>query len=327
MTRLGTLDHEPAFALLGPGYSPRGPRLLRGLRPEPRNPCLLFASYESPGERARGYQADIEAISIEPEETSPLELSLNEVGYLEAIADIRASIAAGDVYQVNYSRRVQLEDIPGSALASRLCRRGMPAYFAWVRFPEGDELVSASPELFFSISGRRVFCQPMKGTAGAGMEGALAASDKDRAELAMITDLMRNDLTPVCESGSIRVLEERRYLSLPYAVQAVSEIEGRLQPDIGPREVLAALHPGGSITGAPKRAAMAAISRLEESPRGPYCGSLGFLQGDEARFSILIRTAARNAAGWSYGVGGGIVWQSEAASELRELYLKLGALR
>jgi anthranilate/para-aminobenzoate synthase component I len=327
--KLDALDSMKAFALLGPGYGDGEPILITGLRAESQAPQLLYAAYESLGSEARGYAGQRARCSLEIQAAPPLEIQLDDSGYGDAIDRIRASIAAGDVYQVNHSLRARLPPIAGSALANALCRRGVPRYFAWVRFPEGDELISASPECFFSIDGERIRCEPMKGTSGPGpaQEAELLASEKDRAELFMITDLMRNDLIPICAPGSVHVLNPRRFLRLPYAVQAVSDIEGRLTPGSTARDALIALHPGGSITGAPKRAAMKAIAALETSPRGAYCGSLGFIDDDKARFSILIRTAQRDAAGWSYGVGGGIVWQSNAADERRELEVKLGALR
>jgi len=327
--KLDALEPLKAFALLGPGYSDGEPILITELRAESKAPQLLYAAYESSGTDARGYAGQVSRCSLEIQDAPTLEIQLDDAGYRESIDQIRASIAAGDVYQVNYSLRARLTRIAASGLANALCRRGIPRYFAWVRLPEGDELISASPECFFSIDGKRIRCEPMKGTSGPGpdREAELSASEKDRAELFMITDLMRNDLIPICAPGSVRVLNPRRFLRLPYAVQAVSDIEGQLNPGLTARDALAALHPGGSITGAPKRAAMNVITTLEKSPRGAYCGSLGFLEQDKARFSILIRTAQRDEAGWSYGVGGGIVWQSDAVGERRELEVKLGALR
>ena len=142
----------------------------------------------------------------------------------------------------------------------------------------------------------------------------------------MITDLLRNDLTPVCKPRSVRVTNERRTIVLPYAIQTVSDIEGELMDTATPLDVLAVLHPGGSVTGAPKQAALEHIRRLEPTPRGQYCGSLGLWQGDRAVFSILIRTATKTPIGWTYGVGSGVVYDSDAESELRELRIKLGAL-
>jgi len=303
------------------------------------SPELWFAPYETPGAAARCYLAD-------RVERGPLELdvaaaaaavvpALAEQAFAEGVEEIRAAIAAGDVYQVNLTTRVELAAVSGSTLgavsgstlAALLCRRGVPRFFAWVRLPDGHEFVSASPELLFAYARRRIRVEPMKGTAAAGHEEALAASNKDRAELAMITDLMRNELTPICEPGSVQVVNPRRVIRLPYAVQTVSDIEGELLPGIGPRAVLAALHPGGSVTGAPKAAAMRIIGALETTPRGPYCGTLGLCRGEHATFSLLIRTAARTATAWTFGVGGGIVWDSSAALELEELRIKLGALR
>jgi len=351
--KMDELEREPSFALLGPGFSGGALTLLRELRraaagERARGARLVFAPYESSGDAPRVYTAAREDAPLEmlagsasEAERAPLEIALESDGYAAAIAAIRESIAAGDVYQVNFTLRARLPALRGAQLAARLCRRGVPAFFAWVRFPEGDEFLSASPELFFALDGARVRCEPMKGTAAPEREAALEASGKDRAELAMITDLMRNDLVPVCADGSVRVACERRFLRLPYAVQAVSDVEGQLREGVGALEVLAALHPGGSITGAPKRAAMRAIAALERTPRGAYCGALGLVEElpgearERARFSILIRTAQRDpiasgplgARAWSYGVGGGIVWQSNADDELREIELKLGALR
>ena len=149
---------------------------------------------------------------------------------------------------------------------------------------------------------------------------------KDRAELAMITDLLRNDLTPVCRPQTVRVTCDRRTLVLPYALQTVSDIAGELHDGATPLDALAALHPGGSVTGAPKAAALAMIRDLEAGPRGAYCGALGLCAGERSVFSLLIRTASRTGEEWVYGVGSGVVWDSDADAELAELHLKLGAL-
>jgi para-aminobenzoate synthetase/4-amino-4-deoxychorismate lyase len=166
----------------------------------------------------------------------------------------------------------------------------------------------------------------MKGTARPGAGGVLEASAKDRAELAMIADLVRNDLAQVCRQKTVRVENERRVLKLPYALQTVSDIVGLLDDGKAALDVLAALHPGGSVTGAPKQAALAMIRRLEPDERGAYCGALGLLTGEGSVFSLLIRTAARSAEGWVYGVGSGIVFDSDPRAELEELRVKMGAL-
>jgi para-aminobenzoate synthetase component 1 len=123
------------------------------------------------------------------------------------------------------------------------------------------------------------------------------------------------------------VRAERRLLELPYAVQAVSDVEGELLPGVTALDALDSLHPGGSVTGTPKRAALAMISRLEPSLRGAYCGALGVTDGGRTTASLLIRTAGRDRDGWVYGIGGGIVYDSDAAAEYEEILVKLGALR
>jgi len=168
----------------------------------------------------------------------------------------------------------------------------------------------------------------MKGTAAPGQCAALETSVKDQAELAMITDLTRNDLHQLCVPGTVRVPATRRFLELPYVVQAVSDVEGELREGVTLADVLRVMHPGGSVTGAPRPAAMAVIRELEPAPRRFYCGTLGLESGDDFRAALLIRTATQlGERTWEYGVGGGITWDSEPKAELDEVRLKLGALR
>lgn len=325
--KLSDVSRLPSFALFGPGFADGAWTLLTDLSSQPGVARVVFAPYETAGKDAlvlgagRCEQVELE-LDVAPASLSP---TLDETGHRDAVETIREAIAAGDVYQVNFTLRARLEPVDGASLLSALCRREVPRFAAWVRLPDGRELVSASPELFFEQQGPRVHVQPMKGTARAA--SVLETSDKDACELAMITDLLRNDLVPVCEPRSVTVVAERRYLQLAYAVQSVSDVEGTLLPGLDALDLLDALHPGGSITGAPKQAAMEMISRLETSPRGAYCGALGLWTEDRAVFSILIRTAQREETGWVYGVGGGIVWGSDPQAELDEARLKLGALR
>ncbi len=266
----------------------------------------------------------------------PLAWRLDDAGYLERVARVRAAIAAGDVYQVNLTLRAEVlgasgARLSGAQLLTSLCRRGVPRFAAWVRWPDGSELVSASPELLCEIEGRRIRAEPMKGTAAAGCRAALEESDKDRAELAMITDLLRDDLQRLCVRRSVQVPAPRRFVELPYAVQAVSDVTGLLRDGVGVAEVLAQLHPGGSVTGAPRPVAREAIAALESTPRGAYCGVLGLERDSRARVALLIRTAQRAArvtadGPWIYGTGGGITWDSDAVAELDEIRVKMGAL-
>lgn len=329
--RLSSLIARPSFALLGPGFAHGRWTLLHTLRPDADGSTrVVFARYEDRGRDARvlgGDATSIDALDIDVEPAS-LVPELDTDGHEEGVATIREAIAAGDVYQVNLTLRARFACDSGAALLATLCRRSVPRFCAWIRFPDGSELVSASPELFFEIDGRTIRAEPMKGTASPDSEGRLDLSEKDRAELAMITDLLRNDLTALCTPRTVRVPNERRFIRLPYAIQTVSDVEGELPAGMTALDALDALHPGGSITGAPKIAAMELIRRLESSPRGAYCGALGLVRPDAATFSILIRTAERSADAdaWTYGVGGGIVWDSDPALELDEARLKLGAL-
>jgi anthranilate/para-aminobenzoate synthase component I len=326
--RAGALEGLDTFALLGPGFGDGRWLLLTGLREAADRPLLLYAGFEADASAVRRLAADsCEPIDVDLEARPPAPtVSLRAEGHGAAVARIREAIAAGDVYQVCYTVRADVAACPGAELLAVMAAGGIPRFAAWVRLPGGGEFVSASPELFFETAGPRVRTEPMKGTARRGSENALEVSEKDSAELAMITDLLRNDLTPVCRPGSVRVAVPRRLIRLPYAVQTVSDVAGDLRPGVTPVDVLDALHPGGSVTGAPKEAALRMIRELECGPRGAYCGALGLWRGDHSVFSLLIRTASRAPHGWTYGVGSGIVWDSDAAAELNELRVKLGAL-
>lgn len=326
---LAALDRRRSFALLGAGFS-GAVELWLDLR-EGRGPHeLVYAPFETAGDRPRRFVAakrvPVEiSVDVAP---APIEIALDAAGHAQAIASIRESIAAGDVYQVCYTVRADLGVGSGAALFGTLARRGLARFAAWVRFPDKQEIVSASPELMFETVARHVRAEPMKGTAPPGESAGLVSSEKDAAELAMITDLVRSDLASVCVPRTVRVPCERRVLDLGYALQTVSDVEGTLPVGTSDLDVLVALHPGGSVTGAPKIAALRRIRELEATARGAYCGALGVRRRGRGTYAILIRTAARANAGarWVYGVGGGIVWDSDAATERRELDWKVAAL-
>lgn len=246
-----------------------------------------------------------------------------------AIATIRESIAAGDVYQVNLTRAFSVAQRAEPVdLYLSLTGDDPPAESAFLR---GDSwcVASASPEVLLihdTVNGRSE-SRPIKGTvdsrAQTGRE--LLASAKDASEHLMIVDLVRNDLGRVAAPGSVRVSAFRVLRRAGAALHLESTVscstEGR-----NVAELLEVLMPGGSITGAPKRAAVAAIRQLEPVPRGVYTGAIGWIDdGGSARFSVAIRTAVVTAEAVRYHAGGGIVWDSSAESEDRESRLKAEA--
>ncbi len=214
-------------------------------------------------------------------------------------------------------------------------RRRNPATFA-AYFDLGEfQIASASPERFLQVRDRRVEARPIKGTRRrspwpeadlfAGDE--LLESQKDRAENVMIVDLLRNDLSRVCEPETVHVADLCRLETYEFVQHLVSVVRGNLGPEYGPLDLLAAAFPGGSITGAPKVRAMEIIAELEPTARGPYCGSLGYLGFDGTMdTSILIRTITAGRGWWQFPVGGGIVAQSDPQREYEETWHKAEGL-
>jgi para-aminobenzoate synthetase component 1 len=182
------------------------------------------------------------------------------------------------------------------------------------------DVASASPERFLTRRGSKVWSSPIKGTA-ATSDGFLA---KDRAENVMIVDLVRNDLGRVCEFGTIRVPSLLDVESHPGLFHLVSTIEGRLRAEVGWSELLEATFPPGSVTGAPKLAALDFIHRLEPTPRGVYCGAIGWVDADrrEGELNVGIRTFWVEEDELHFGTGGGITWGSDPSGEWQETELK-----
>lgn len=264
--------------------------------------------------------------------------SLSREGYLAGVAEVRRRIRAGDVYQVNLCR-VLSAPLPAAdgepsaaALAARLLA-GNPAPFAGgLHVPAGGPLppawvVSASPERFLTVAGGTVASGPIKGTA-ATPEGL---TDKDRAENVMITDMVRNDLQRVCAPATVEVADLLRVERHPGLAHLVTTVVGRLLPDAGWPEVLAATFPPASVSGAPKHTALAAIRDLEPTPRGPYCGAFGWVDGDAGRaeLAVAIRTfwwTGEDGGTLRFGTGAGITWESDPEREWAETELKAARL-
>lgn len=250
-------------------------------------------------------------------------------------------IAAGDIYQLNLSRgwcATLPTGVPRDALVTRLyraLREANPAPFAALARWGGMEILSSSPERLLLIEAGEASTRPIAGTrprgASAAADAALAielrASAKERAEHVMLIDLERNDLGRVCEAGSVRVREFMGLESHTHVHHIVSDVSGRLRADVSPLRALAALFPGGTITGCPKVRCMQLIAAIEEQGRGAYTGSIGHLGRDGgADFNILIRTLTCHDGQLHWRAGAGIVADSHPERELEETRAKARGL-
>lgn len=276
-----------------------------------------------------------------------LQANVTAEEFTSAIEQIRAYIAAGDTYQVNYTYRLHFQSY-GSALGLYLAlRRRQPVpYGAFIHLPDGSAILSFSPELFIRHTAGHLFARPMKGTAAASGDEvqdqltatALSQDPKNRAENLMIVDLLRNDLGRIARTGSVKVptlFEVNRYSSV---LQMTSSIEAQLRPELNLAEVMRALFPCGSITGAPKHRTMEIIRELETEDRGIYTGAIGWFDPPTSQerlgdfcLSVPIRTLQLSATdpqgpqglrSGSMGVGAGIVYDSKANEEFAECQLK-----
>jgi para-aminobenzoate synthetase component I len=268
-----------------------------------------------------------------PDLDSTWQSSLDEHAYRAGVVEIRRRIAAGEVYQVNLCRILshRLKDTADLHGLYDVLTEGNPApYACLVDVPEaGLEVVSASPELFLRRRGDLVQSRPIKGTA----PELTAMLPKDYAENVMIADLVRNDLASVCRPGTVGVDALCAVEEHPGLVHLVTTVSGRLRPGAGWCDIARATLPPGSVSGAPKSSALRAIAQLETAPRGPYCGTVGWVDADagEASLAVGIRTfwADRDQDGgrWlRFGTGAGITWGSDPGQEWRETQLKAARL-
>lgn len=247
--------------------------------------------------------------------------SMNQIAYCNYVAKIKDAIANGWVYQVN-ACRVLTADFSGDELASlfgRILHFNPAPFAAYLSLPE-LAIASASPELFLKREGSKVTTSPIKGTQALDEHGF---GEKDQSENIMIVDLMRNDLGQICRDGSVNVASLLRSEDHPGLRHLVSDVTGELKEGISWKEIMTALLPAGSISGAPKSSALQVIAENEPVARGPYCGILGWIEGDQAQLSVAIRTF------WSlrdsqlhFGTGAGITWGSEPMAEWEETQLK-----
>jgi para-aminobenzoate synthetase component 1 len=250
------------------------------------------------------------------------ERSWDDAGYAGAIEAVRDAIALGDVYQVNL---VQHLSAPFSGDPAGLAARLAPLQPLQPRPLCGDgwTIVSASPELFLSRRGPLVWTMPIKGTRPLGEADDLLESEKDAAEHVMIVDLERNDLSRVCEPGSVRWPELMADHELAGVTHLVTTVEGRLPDGVGLAALLEATFPGGSVTGAPKISALDHIAALEPVGRGASMGALGHIYPNgDLDLALTIRTFAVAEGRIHLWVGGGIVWDSDPEAEIEESWVK-----
>jgi para-aminobenzoate synthetase / 4-amino-4-deoxychorismate lyase len=326
LTAVGYISYEAS-----PAFDPA----LQTHQPHPGLPLLWFGLYPAP---------TIHDTLPPPPENSVYQLgawhaSQSEAAYADALHQIKQAIARGETYQVNHTFRLTAEFAGDPyALFYALHEAQQAAYSAYL--PLGDHLIcSVSPELFFRLEGQQVTTLPMKGTAVRGLTFSadqaqsdwLAQSPKNRAENIMIVDMIRNDLSRVAQLGTVRVPHLCQTERYPTLWQMTSTVTATIPPSTSLADLCTALFPCASITGAPKIRTMQLIRQLESSPRGVYCGAIGFYAPHQtAQFSVAIRTI------WldmrppipqaTYGVGSGIVWDSATGDEYAECQTKAKVL-
>jgi para-aminobenzoate synthetase component 1 len=244
--------------------------------------------------------------------------SLSSDHYIAYVERIREAIAQGWVYQVNACRQLTHKDDGQSlrGLFSEILKSNPAPWASYLEIP-GTMIASASPELFLSRNGASVKSSPIKGTQPAQTESFGA---KDQAENVMIVDLMRNDFGQICKSGSVEVPRLLATEEHPGLQHLVSDVHGELLDEISWSQIFRALSPPGSVSGAPKSSATQVISE-NENDRGPYCGALGWVQGDQAALSVAIRIFWKDS-GINFGTGAGITWGSDSRAEWEETQLK-----
>jgi para-aminobenzoate synthetase component 1 len=300
--------------------------------PDESVPDLSFAYYPCLEKLPR---QNLASPQVEPLRPEVAQAYFDEPRFTQGVDKIREYIAAGDIYQANLTHTVTVR--MGGTSPEAVYRRlapGRAMFRALLKSPQRT-IISNSPERFFCISGGRLLASPIKGTmarSGDPLEdkqrvARLLASDKDRAENVMIVDLLRNDLGRICRYASIGVrLWEVE--PLPHLFHLVSHVQGTLRPTVGLLEILRALFPCGSVTGAPKIRAMEILAEIEGQPRGVSMGAIGIIRGAPGTsqfamdFNVAIRTMLVRGDTAVFNVGGGIVYDSQPRAEFEEMMLK-----
>ncbi|MEZ7812979.1 MAG: para-aminobenzoate synthetase component 1 [Paracoccaceae bacterium] len=321
----GYLSYEAGYAL---------EPALAALMPAVREaPLLAFGIYDAVQRaddifvRASALAHDVTLSNFEP--------MISRANYETAFDKVASFITAGDCYQINltFPLEATLRQGTGLGVYGALRAHQTVGQGGYINFGDGLEIISRSPELFFAVDGTgKITARPMKGTAprhadpeqDAAIAFALGNSAKDRAENLMIVDLLRNDIARITKMGSVRVPELYALEAFATVHQMSSRVIGQLERPAALADVMAALFPCGSVTGAPKIRAMQIIAQVETHPRGLYCGAMGWMSPDgRASFNVGIRTLRlfQNAR-VALNVGGGVVYDSTAAGEYEEALWK-----
>lgn len=294
------------------------------------NPAEVYASISTTPVNTNAI-AGGESITMQPRFT--------QEEYLQTIRQLQQHILRGDCYELNFCQEFFANDVTvqPQALYQKLTSLSPTPFAAYYRLAN-QYAICASPERYIRKSGSQIISQPIKGTSARLLHDAeadeqsrlnLLHSAKDRSENVMVVDLVRNDLSKVCEEGSVHVPELFGIYSFPQVHQMISTIEGKLLPDTDLSDILEATFPMGSMTGAPKKRVMELIAQYERSQRGLYSGTIGYIDpyGD-FDFNVVIRSLFYNSTTnyLSYQVGGGITFYSEASREYEECLLKAKAI-
>ncbi|MDE2016642.1 MAG: aminodeoxychorismate synthase component I [Hyphomicrobiales bacterium] len=325
----GLISYELCYAL--------EPRLASLMPPSRKVPLIWFGLFREPDEIAAGALDDAIAALGPPRPITDLREGRGRADHARLVARVLDLVAAGDVYQVNLTFPMRFRHSGEPLSLYGALRAAQPvAHGGFARF-DGTSVISVSPELWIETVSSLATTRPMKGTAARGgdqaadaaAKQALEADPKQRAENLMIVDLLRNDLSRVSIPGTVRVPDLFAVETYPTFHALTSTVTARLRPGVGLRDRIAALFPCGSVVGAPKIRAAEIIRMMEPEPRGFYTGALGRIspRGD-MKFNVAIRTATISADGeGEYGVGGGIVADSDPNAEYDEALLKAKILR
>ncbi|WP_136439925.1 aminodeoxychorismate synthase component I [Pacificoceanicola onchidii] len=311
----GVCSYELGFAL--------DPALAATMPADRAMPLLSFGVYEAP--RAMALPAPGGAVT----EFAP---RWQERQYRAAFARVHDGIARGNLYQANLTFPIDVAFEGSAAQIYAALARVQPVTYGALVEMDGLALLSRSPELFFRTDPSGLIeTLPMKGTIARGQTPAedaarrawLETDIKNRAENSMIVDLLRNDISRIAEPGSVKVPELCKVEAYATVHQMVSRVVGRLKPDVRLPGILRALFPCGSITGAPKIAAMQLLADVEPWQRGAYCGAIGWAAPDgRSQFNVAIRTLTMRGTRGVLNVGGGVVWDSTADAEYEEALWK-----